>query len=75
MTYELIREIFNLCSNNQMRDVFVSEIETDDTDAVAASYCRGGSHTMEKTIKDDGSVIYDLDVDGLRQRLSFTPCD
>ena len=27
MRYELIREIFNLCSNNQMRDVFVSKSE------------------------------------------------
>ena len=75
MTYELIREIFNLCSNNQMRDVFVSEIETNDTDAVAESFCRGSSHTIEKTVHEDGSVIYDLDVDGLRQRLSFTPCE
>lgn len=73
MTYELIREIFNLCSNNQMRDVFVSEIETDDTDAVAKSYCTGKESTVEKTVRDDGTVIYDLTVDGLRQRLSFTP--
>ena len=29
MRYELIREIFNLCSNNQMRDVFVSEVVAD----------------------------------------------
>lgn len=73
MTYELIREIFNLCSNNQMRDVFVSEIETDDTDAVAAAYCTGKDYTIEKNVKDDGVVVYDLTVDGLRQRLSFTP--
>ena len=40
MRYELIREIFNLCSNNQMRDVFVSEVETSDPEAVARTYCR-----------------------------------
>lgn len=73
MTYEMIREIFNLCSNNQMRDVFVSEIETDDTDAVAKSFCTGKDYTLEKEIKDDGVIIYELTVDGLRQRLSFTP--
>ena len=73
MTYEMIREIFNLCSNNQMRDVFVRQIEKDDTDAVARSFCTGKDFTLEKEVKDDGTVIYDLTVDGLRQRLSFTP--
>lgn len=73
MTYEMIREIFNLCSNNQMRDVFVSEIETKDTDAVAKSFCTGKNYTIEKEVKDDGVIIYELTVDGLRQRLSFTP--
>ena len=28
--YELVREIPNLCRNNQMRDVFFDEEETDD---------------------------------------------
>ena len=28
--YELVREIQNSCSGNQMRDVFFEEIETDD---------------------------------------------
>lgn len=71
--YELIREIFNLCANNQMRDVFVSEVETDDTDAVARAYCKGADVSLEKTVRDDGTMIYDISVDGLRQRLSFTP--
>lgn len=73
MTYELIREIFNQCSNNQMRDVYVSEIETDDTDAVARTFCTGRDCSMEKELRHDGVVIYELRVDGLRQRLSFTP--
>ncbi len=73
MRYEMIREIFNLCSNNQMRDVFVSEVVTEDTDIIAQSYCTGQDYTLEKTICDDGVILYDLIVDGLRQRLSFTP--
>lgn len=73
MNYELIREIFNLCSNNQMRDVFVSEVETDDTDRIARSYCTGANSTMTKEILPNGTIIYELDTDGLRQRLSFTP--
>ncbi len=73
MTYELIREIFNSCSNNQMRDVYVSEIETEDTDSVARSFCTGKNFTIEKDVRNDGVIIYELTVDGLRQRLSFTP--
>ena len=73
MTYELIREIFNQCSNNQMRDVFVSEVTTDDPDTVARSFCTGKDFEMEKELRPDGAVIYHLTVDGLRQRLSFTP--
>lgn len=73
MRYELIREIFNQCSNNQMRDVFVSEVETEDTDAVAKTFCTGKDFTVEKEICKDGVIVYELTVDGLRQRLSFTP--
>lgn len=73
MIYEMIREIFNQCSNNQMRDVFVSEVETEDTDEIVKTYCTGDDFTLEKTERSDGVVIYDLVVNGLRQRLSFTP--
>lgn len=73
MIYEMIREIFNQCSNNQMRDVFVSEVETEDPDEIARRYCTGASCTMCKEILPNGTVIYELDNDGLRQRLSFTP--
>lgn len=31
--YETVWEIFNECANNQMRDVFFDEIETDDPEA------------------------------------------
>lgn len=75
MRYEMIREIFNQCANNQMRDVFLSKVETEDTDAVVRGYCTGGEYTLEKELREDGTVVYDLNVDGLRQRLSFTPDD
>ena len=35
--YEVVREIQNECANNQMRDVFFNEIETDDPEG----YVRG----------------------------------
>ena len=31
-SYEVVWEIFNECANNQMRDIFIEEIETEDTD-------------------------------------------
>ena len=43
MEYEFIREIFNQCSGNQMRDVFVEEITTDDPDEYVARYLVGRS--------------------------------
>ncbi len=75
MRYELIREIFNLCSNNQMRDVFVSEVTTDDPDAVARSFCTGSEIELTKELCADGVIVFHLSVDGLRQRLTFTPDD
>ena len=62
-------------SNNQMRDVFVSEVETSDPEAVARTYCRGKDVTMDRTDNEDGSIIFDVVADGLHQRLSFTPDD
>lgn len=73
MNYEMIREIFNQCSNNQMRDVYVTEVETDDTDSIAQKFCTGKNFSMEKEARKDGVIVYELVVDGLRQRLSFTP--
>ena len=72
MRYELIREIFNHCSRNQMRDVFVSEVETDDPDAVIREYLVGGDITVDKHCSDSGVLIYDVMIDGLRQRFSLT---
>ena len=71
MRYELIREIFNKCSGNQMRDIFVSTVETDDTEAYLRSVLVGTDITIERTETRDG-VIYDVVTDGLPQRFSFT---
>ena len=73
MEYEFIREIFNECSGNQMRDVFVEEIETNDTDEFVKKYLKGGEITLDKAVLADGTIIYDAVTDGMRQRFSFTP--
>ena len=69
--YELVCEIFNQCSGNQMRDVDFQEIETDDTDAYVRSM--EPRATVTRTDMPGGAVIYDTDIAGLRKRYSFTP--
>ena len=73
MEYEMIREIFNQCSGNQMRDVFVSSVETDDPEAYVRSLLAGKEIHLEKTENADGSVIIDVEINGLRQRFGFSP--
>ena len=72
MRYELIREIFNKCSGNQMRDVFVSEIETDDPEEYVRSFLVGNDITVDMHRTDNGALLFDVVVDGIRQRFSFT---
>ena len=69
--YELCCEIFNNCSNNQMRDVSFEEVEVADTDA----YIRETEPraAVEKEILSNGTIIYNTDTAGLRKRYSFTP--
>jgi hypothetical protein len=70
--YETVWEIFNLCSNNQMRDVFIEELEIDDTDAFIEKKFQGKDVTIEKTIQEDGTIIYDILASGIKERYSFT---
>ena len=72
MRYEMIREIFNRCSGNQMRDVFVQTVETDDPEQYLKDILKGREVKLEKTEFADGSVVFDADIAGLRQRFSFT---
>ena len=37
--YEIVREIFNQCSNNQMRDVSFEEREVEDPEAYVRGFC------------------------------------
>ncbi|MDR2630177.1 MAG: hypothetical protein LBC60_04570 [Spirochaetaceae bacterium] len=73
MRYEMIREIFNACGGNQMRDVYIREIETGDVDATVKEFLSGKEVSCKKEIRPDGCLIFDIESDGLVQRLSFTP--
>lgn len=70
--YEMIREIFNGCSRNRMRDVFISELETDDPEKIVDEYKVGNDILCEKIQVNEHTVKYDLVIDGLEQRLTFT---
>lgn len=70
--YEIVHEIFNLCSGNQMRDVFVEERELEDPESYVRSRHADKEIVLEKSLLPDGTVIIDLDLSGGRQRYSFT---
>ena len=71
--YELVREIKNLCRNNQMRDVFIDEITCDDPESYVRSFLKGSE--LELTLQQgaNGTVTIHAVVDGLIQQFLFTP--
>ena len=73
MKYELIRAIYNKSSGNQMRDVFISNPDTDDPEEYVRDMLKGKLVKIEKDVFPDGTVIIDADVAGLQQRFTFSP--
>ena len=70
--YEVIWEIFNKCPRNQMRDVFVEEIELEDPEEYVKQKFQGKEVTYEKSVLADGTEIFDIITSGIKQRCSFT---
>lgn len=70
--YELVREIENQCGNNQMRDVFFSEIETDDPVEYVRQFLKEENATLTVDIPGPGRVNVFADVSGLTQKFLFT---
>ena len=70
--YEVVREIQNSCSGNQMRDVFFEEVETDDPEEYVRALL--GSDLDELTVEraDEGSFTIHACSHGLRQKFLFT---
>lgn len=73
--YETVWEIFNLCPNNQMRDVFIDEVETDDVDQYMVNKFKGKDVQLEKSTRPDGTIVFDIHASGMHERYSFTPVD
>ena len=71
--YELVREIPNLCRNNQMRDVFFDEVETDDPVEYVRHFLKDTKTELSVDKKNDGTVIVFAVADGLTQKFIFTP--
>lgn len=72
ITYEVIWEIYNSCSNNQMRDVYIEEVETDSPEQYVKNKFRDKVLEYEITNKADGSVIFDIITSKIKQRMTFT---
>ena len=71
--YELVRQIRNQCPNNQMRDVFFEEVETEDPVGYVRRLVKGKNVTLRTERRADGGVTVFSDSDGLIQEFLFTP--
>ena len=71
--YELVREIPNLCPNNQMRDIFFDEVQTDDPMAYVRAFLKGKCVELTADEKGNGAVTVYAVCDGLQQKFVFTP--
>ena len=71
--YELVREIQNLCPNNQMRDIFFDEVETDDPAQYVREFLKGKVVSMSVETEKNGAVTVYADCGGLTQKFVFTP--
>ncbi len=70
--YELVHEIQNLCRNNQMRDVFFEEVETDDPVAYVRSYFAGKAAELTVDEQGSGAVTVYASVNGMTHKFIFT---
>jgi len=71
--YELVREIKNLCRNNQMRDIFFEEIECNSPEEYIRGLLKGKELDMTVESGANGCVTIHAVVDGLMQKFVFTP--
>ena len=73
MEYEVVREIKNLCPNNQMRDIFFDEVETEDPESYVRNFLKGKAVEVTTEQGVNGAVTVHATCDGLMQRFVFTP--
>lgn len=73
--YEMVREILNSCPNNQMRDIYISNVRTDDPEAYVRTLVKGSDVMISREELSDGSTVFHTDCAGLLQVFTFTPDD
>ena len=69
----IVREVQSLCANNQMRDVFFDEIETDDPVEWIRREVKGKEVNLTVDRKADGSMTIYVESAGVSQKFLFTP--
>ena len=75
MLYELVREIPNLCRNNQMRDVFIDEVETDDPVEDVRKFLEKSQVELSVDEKAGGAITVYAVAAGMTQKFIFTPIE
>lgn len=70
--YEVVREVQNLCANNQMRDVFFDEIETEDPVAYVRSLVRDKQVEIEVDRAAPDRITVYVNATGTSQKFLFT---
>ena len=71
--YEMVREIKNQCPNNQMRDIFFEDVETEDPVSYVKTFLKGKAVAVSSETGPNGSVTVHATCDGLIQKFIFTP--
>ena len=71
--YEMVREIQNQCPNNQMRDIFFDEVETEDPAAYVRELLRDPTARISVQPVSGGAVTVFADCSGMIQKFVFTP--
>lgn len=71
--YEMIHEILNQCPLNHSRDQFLEEIECEDPEKyLHDTYSKEANVIIEKNIKKDGSLSFDVYASGIHHTYIFS---
>ena len=70
--YEVIREIINQCPLNHSRDQLFEEIECEDPEAYIREKYKGWDFTYDKSVRSDGTIVFEVFVSGMHERYTFT---
>ena len=71
-SYEVVREVENQCANNQMRDIFFEEIETDDPVSWVRGFLKGKDVELTVDEKENGDLTVFVTSGGVTQKFLFT---